>query len=206
MKRILLLAVALAVLPLAARSVHADDPDLGAIYVRIADGQSWRSPFVQTKTLSRLHRSLVSRGTMVMAKDLGIIWTITEPYPSRMVVGPDYLIQRLGDGKDSVLSFADNPVFTSISSTIALVFDGNLTALDERFSLDLSMQGDGWTIVLSPKEEALASFAASFTLEGTGGVLRSLTMLERSGDATRYDFLAITKGGLTAEERDAFAF
>ncbi|MDR0599435.1 MAG: outer membrane lipoprotein carrier protein LolA [Treponema sp.] len=160
-------------------------PRFDRVCAALAEHRVIRGEFVQTKTLSRLGRSLVSRGTFAVDADRGMIWDTRVPYPSVMALGGDFIIQA-GGGAVSRLDAGGNETFTRISQTMSAVFTGNARKLTEAFEVYFSESGGGWKLGLLPKDSSIRAFARAIVIQGDS-VLRRMLLLEQSGDSILYE-------------------
>jgi|GEM_PF-5271968 len=66
--------------------------------------------FAQVRTLKALSRPLKSSGSLVMARDRGVIWRIAKPLSLTYVMGPKGLLTVDGEGRKERRSAKDLPV------------------------------------------------------------------------------------------------
>jgi hypothetical protein len=162
--------------------------------------------FEQTKTISRLNRSLVSRGSFIIAADLGMVWETLSPFPSTMAVGRDFIIQSVPSGSRTKIEARGNETFLRFSDTISAVFSGNSRKLLDNFEIFFTRSGSSWILGLIPLEKSIRSFADRIVLGGDS-VIRSVSLHEKNGDAVRYVLSAhIFPGALSPSEKDLFSY
>lgn len=215
MKLLVFLLACLAFSPLAALDVSSPtvfdhpvtrkDQAFLETFRQVAYDGPWVADFTQTKQIHGVNRTFRSSGTMFLQPGRGIVWNVLSPYPSVMVVGSSSIVQQLPGRKLSRIDFGDNPVFTQISRTIALVLAGNLTELEASFFLSFQQAGSEWTLALVPKTKEIASFVSSFVLAGNAQ-LETVLMRERGGDSTRYEFSSIERRSLKEDELACFSW
>jgi hypothetical protein len=168
--------------------------------------------FEQTKTISRLNRSLVSRGDFIIAAELGMVWDTKTPFPSTMTVGRDYIFQSTPSGAKTKLDARGNETFLRLADTINAIFTGNSRLLLENFAVYFAGAGSSWTIGLIPVEKSVKLFAARILMSGESGggriqtaVIRDITLYEQNGDAISYRLSNHSYPGiLSARERSLF--
>jgi hypothetical protein len=181
-----------------------------AVCAAMAEHTLVKGDFVQTKTISRLGRSLVSKGFFIIDSGLGMVWDTRSPFPSIMAVGRDYIIQSGPDGKKTKLDAAGNETFLRISDTISAVFSGNAKKLADNFEIyfleEPRSAGDTvWTIGLVPRDASIRTFASSIIMTGDSQ-LRTLVLNEQSGAAVRYElFNHSFPGALSPSEKNLFS-
>lgn len=183
--------------------VSVDDSAFRSTLGRVADGSPWVASFTQVKQIHGVKRTFKSTGTMLLQPGKGIAWLIEKPFASEMVVGSDYLLQRLPGGAETRMELGENPIFTTISQTISLLFQGDPEALDEAFHISFSTEDGRWYLALKPKKKEIASFVESFIMEGEE-VVEGLVMAEKNGDSVTYLFDHIEKRSLTDAEASHF--
>ncbi|MDR2768755.1 MAG: outer membrane lipoprotein carrier protein LolA [Treponema sp.] len=147
-----------------------------------------RGDFVQTKTISRLGRTLVSRGVFTIARGEGMIWDTRSPYPSIMALGKDYLVEIAG-GKKRRMDASGNMTFVRIAETMSAVFSGNIASLTANFEIYFAETERSWTLALVPKDGAIRQFAAAIIMEGesASSAVKSLRFYEQGGDTVSYE-------------------
>ena len=156
-----------------------------AVSARLAEHPIVKGEFEQEKILSRLGRSLKSRGNFVIVSELGMVWDTQKPFPSTMALGRDYLVQSRPGGQKTVLSAAGNETFLGMAEVMSAVFSGNTRGLLENFEVFFSGVPAAWELGLLPRNKAIAGFAGRITLAG-GAAIRSIVVHEQNGDAIKY--------------------
>ena len=92
------------------------------VYERISAHPVTRGEMIQEQYIKAANRSLISKGTFVMAADKGVIFEISEPFPSSMVVTEDKLVQSISGNAVAVMDGKDNAMFKNIAKIIHSVF------------------------------------------------------------------------------------
>jgi outer membrane lipoprotein-sorting protein len=156
----------------------------------LAKHQFIKGQFEQTKTISRLKRSLVSQGNFIIAADTGMVWETLKPFPSTMAVGRDYLIQSVPNGAKTKMDAAENETFLRLSDTLSAIFTGNSKQLLDNFD-NYFTEGAGasWTLGLIPRDKAIQNFAARIIMSGVQSgvtVIHTISIYEQNGDFIRY--------------------
>jgi hypothetical protein len=155
-----------------------------------------KGAFVQTRTLSRQNRSLVSSGDFIIAADLGVVWITKSPVPSITALGRDYMIQSVPGGTGTRIDATGNDIFISMADTISSLFTGNAqrlkSAFDNYYLEVLTAEGNVWIVGLVPKDRTFRNYAQRIVIEGLlreqGAVIRSIVIFESSGDSLTYAF------------------
>ena len=205
-RRRLLLAGLLAPL-LPVRAAEPASSLLRDVRQRLASEPVLRGAFEQRKTVKGFRQPLVSSGEFVVARQRGVLWRTTQPFASTLVVTPDRVIARQGDGSVARrLSASEEPAVRAISETLFGVMAADLAALSRRFEVtDGELKGrDGWRIVLQPRDPGLARWVQRVELEGDR-LLHVVRLQESGGDATIIRMTRHAAGSaLSADEEAQF--
>lgn len=170
--------------------------------------------FVQTKTIKTNGRQLKSYGTYIICP-LGIMWNTKKPFPSRLVITKQKMLQTGGDGKVTVMNGSENQIFKNISSTLSSVFSGSLNELQKNFSTELitelmTEKNEKWIVKLIPKDSTISSVMKRLELCGTftnqrEAEMTDLVIFEASGNTINYEFTEQNyPKELSADERQNF--
>ncbi len=167
--------------------------------------------YMQTRTISRLNKSIASSGTMIVKPGVGIAWIAKEPYESLLVVGPEGMRQRTG-ARSVSMDTSGNQIYQAIANALDGLFLGDFLAVETAFSVFFSSSGNGgdWVIGLIPKEKAIKAAIASIEMrgkiEGGRAVIASLIMKEAGGDSVLYEFSNLKIRELDETEEAIFSF
>lgn len=149
--------------------------------------QSIRADFTQEKHLKILARPIVSTGTFTFQAPQSLRWEYRTPIPSILLMHggkvkkftrqDKKLVEDRGMGLDAM-----QVVLTEISNWL----DGRFTD-NEMFRVSFP---DQHTVLLTPKDQALAGLISSITLELAlqKGLLESVTIFEGPGSYTAMKF------------------
>ena len=143
MKKILLFLILF--LPLS--GLWADQ--LEEVYSRISSHPVTKGELTQEQYIKVANRSLVSKGTFVMAADKGIIFDIADPFPSSMVVTEEKMVQTLPGNVVSVLDGSENAMFKNIARIIHSVFANDVQVLKDNFQVSVTTTEEGKGSVIS---------------------------------------------------------
>jgi hypothetical protein len=177
-----------------------------AACAKLAEHPVTRGKFEQTKTISRLNRSLVSRGNFIIAADMGMVWETLSPFPSTMAVGRDFIIQSVPSGPRTKITARGNETFLRLSETIGAVFSGSSQKLLDNFEIFFKQSGSSWTLGLLPSEKSIRSFADRVILSGDSAI-RSINLYEQNGDSIRYVLSGhVFSEALSPDEKALFSY
>jgi hypothetical protein len=164
-----------------------------------------KGAFEQTKILSHLNRSLVSRGNFIIADGFGMLWETLSPFPSTMAVGRDFLIQSVPGGAKTKLDAAGNETFLRLAGIISAVFSGDSQKLLDNFDNYFTETEGRWTLGLIPRDQAIRSFSTRIIISGDS-VIRGIILYEQNDNRIEYILSRhVLAEALSASERAAFS-
>ena len=147
--------------------------------------------FIQQKTIQAVNRTLKSSGEFVLSHD-GIAWKTLKPFSSTLVIGKTFIMQIKPDGSQTVIDTSANQIFSSLSSALTAMFSGDLSMLEETFSIDFTYSAKNWTAYLVPKDDAVLAILKAITVSGilteNSAELHQIVMTEPSADTITYTF------------------
>lgn len=160
-------------------------PLLRQVRQRLVDEPVVRGTFEQRKLVKGFRNPVVSSGDFVVSRQRGILWRTVQPFASTLVVTRDSVVARGADGSVARrLSANEEPAVRTISETLFGVMAADLGVLAQRFLVDGELAGrEGWRLVLTPRDAALARWVQHVELEGER-FLRAIRLQEGSGDRT----------------------
>lgn len=159
--------------------------------------------FKQTKTIGKSSRTLVSSGTVEIVPGQGIVWYMTEPYVSMLVVGKDHMTQSLRNGEPTRLDVSGNTTYLVIAQCMDSLFCGQFDLIQEQFSYETAIDGENWSIKLKPKDRTIASYIAEVMMTGSDSI-QSLLLVEKTGSTILYEFTELVFRELSEEELSVF--
>ncbi|MCR5622766.1 MAG: outer membrane lipoprotein carrier protein LolA [Treponema sp.] len=196
---VLMFVALLAIMPLCAQTPSLDSVCTGLTAHEVTVGS-----FVQLRTAPGLKRPLKSSGTFVICGE-GIAWKTAIPFASLLAISNGKIIQAGPDGKKNVLE-------ASVTQPLAVLFTGDKDALEKSFSIAFSSQGQGWKMLLTPKDSSIASAIKTVTLEGDEGMdkretfIDSVTIEETGGGKIQYTLSGQShKNALNDDEKANFS-
>jgi outer membrane lipoprotein-sorting protein len=162
-----------------------------AIKMGASNITSVRAEFVQTKRMEILSKPLASKGKLFYQAPGSLRWEYSSPVWSVLLMH-DGSIRRYVRRGDTVVedSAARLQSMRVVIQEIALWMKGNFDA-NPAFRAELRA---GRTIVLTPKEKAMADIIARIELKlsDTPGVIRSVTIYESEKSSTVIAFSGVT--------------
>lgn len=195
-----------------AHAVTLDD-----IQQQLAEHPVVRGDFEQERKMEMFSAPLVSSGHFVLAKEYGLHWQQTQPFPVSLVLTQDKLSQSFGGAAPEVIAAEQNPMVFYFSHLFLDLFRGETAQLSEQFELTFKGSAESavtesvgkqqWHLVLTPKTAPLNAVFTSIELEGHDFIDR-LVLTEKRGDITVLSFTnqSALPNTLTKDEQRAFDF
>ena len=198
---VLVLAVAgVVVLPAAAA-----DP-LAQVRAQVAQVPVLRGEFAQEKQVAGFKNPLRSNGRFLLARDKGVLWTTTAPFPSEIVITQDRILSRQRDGSRRVeVDGKQQPGLRSVNAMMFALMSGDMKALTSTFDVKEEPAAGGWKMTLVPRSRQLAQAFSSVRLSGDRYV-REVELREANGDLTRLRFSGMSEAPATLSRDEAARF
>jgi outer membrane lipoprotein-sorting protein len=169
------------------------DGPLSAPAATLRAAQTLRGNFEFKKFLREIPQPLVSRGTFVYVRNLGIDWHTLQPFDSELILTADGLTQ-FDDGKASVsMKAGEQPAVKVIADIFLALMSLDVTALQKTFVLSGLQQGQHWQLGLKPRGAAVSRVFKEALIKGRAQV-ESLELRDTSGDRTIITFTQLTTG------------
>ena len=198
---VLVLAVAgVVVLPAAAA-----DP-LAQVRAQVAQVPVLRGEFAQEKQVAGFKNPLRSNGRFLLARDKGVLWTTTAPFPSEIVITQDRILSRQRDGSRRVeVDGKQQPGLRSVNAMMFALMSGDMKALTSTFDVKEEPAAGGWKMTLVPRSRQLAQAFTSVRLSGDRYV-RDVELREANGDLTRLRFSGMSEAPAALSHDEAARF
>lgn len=196
---VLALALAAVARPGAAQAVP---PIVTQVRQRLVEAPVLRGEFEQRKTVKGFKNPLLSRGDFIVARERGVLWHTREPFASTLLLTRERLLSRAADGSVAAkLDAREEPGLRALNELLFALMAADLPALVQRFRIEGELQGaEGWRLLLTPREAAVAQWVSRIELEGDRHV-RVVRLAEAQGDASVIRFSALaTAAALSREE------
>ncbi|MBD9467711.1 outer membrane lipoprotein carrier protein LolA [Pseudoxanthomonas sp. PXM01] len=200
---VLLLAFALAsgLVP----SARAADP-LAQVRAQVAQVPMLRGEFAQEKQVAGFKNPLRSSGRFLLAREKGVLWTTTAPFPSEIVITQDRILSRQRDGSRRVeVDGRQQPGLRSVNAMMFALMSGDMKALTSTFEVKEEPAATGWKMTLVPRSRQLAQAFTSVRLSGDRYV-REVELREANGDLTRLRFSGMSETPATLSRDEAARF
>lgn len=167
-----------------------------------------RAHFVQERQIKDMHQPLRSSGEMIIARDNGLLWQQTAPFPMTLMLNDSQMVQVINGQAPQVITAQTNPQMFQFNHLLRALFQADRKVLEQNFRLDFQDKGNNaWQLVLTPVTTPLDKIFAAITLNGSA-YLDAIQLDDKQGDKTNITFSQhrLTPATLTDDERQRFAF
>lgn len=162
--------------------------------------------FVEQKHSSLLAKPLVTKGTLVYARDRGLVRTVAGPRAQQVIVTQKALTIKKGKRTDTV-PLAKSKDLQAFALVFPALLRGDRDEIAQAF--DLAVRGseqDWWALTLTPKAASLRKMIDEVVVIGHGHEVRELRVVEASGDHSEMALSSIrTNSDVADNELSGFA-
>lgn len=166
-----------------------------------------RAHFEQIRTIKTLPQPLRSQGNMLIARDQGLAWDQTQPFPMQLLLDDKRMVQAINGQPPQTITAANNPQMFQFNHLLRALFQADRKVLEQNFRVDFTDKGEGrWTLRLIPVVTPLDKIFTSIELAGKT-YLEHIQINDRQGDRTDIALSQhqLTPAQLTHDERQRFA-
>ncbi|MRS16366.1 outer membrane lipoprotein carrier protein LolA [Enterobacteriaceae bacterium RIT691] len=166
-----------------------------------------RAHFDQTRTIKAMPQPLRSQGEMLIARDTGLLWDQTSPFPMQLMLDDSRMVQMINGQPPQTITAENNPQMFQFNHLLRALFQADRSVLEQNFRIDFKDQGNGsWTLKLTPIATPLDKIFTSIDLSGKT-YLNTIQLNDKQGDRTDISLSnqRITPTTLTDDERKRFA-
>lgn len=180
---------------------------LDALQQRFTEQPVVRAHFTQTRTIKDLPQPLRSAGNMLIARDQGLLWDQTSPFPMQLLLDDKRMVQAINGQPPQIITAENNPQMFQFNHLLRALFQADRKVLEENFHVEFSDLGAGrWTLRLTPITTPLDKIFATIDLAGQT-YLETIQLNDKQGDRTDIALSQhqLTPTQLTDDERQRFA-
>lgn len=166
-----------------------------------------RAHFDQTRTIKDLPQPLRSQGQMLIARDQGLLWDQTAPFPMQLLLDDKRMVQTIDGQPPQTITADNNPQMFQFNHLLRALFRADRKVLEQNFRVDFTDAGEGrWSLRLTPITTPLDKIFATIDLAGNA-YLERITLNDKQGDRTDITLSQhqLTPTQLTDDERQRFA-
>lgn len=180
---------------------------LDTLQQRFTEQPVVRAHFTQTRTIKDLPQPLKSAGNMLIARDRGLLWDQTSPFPMQLLLDDKRMVQAINGQPPQIITAENNPQMFQFNHLLRALFQADRKVLEENFRVEFADLGAGrWTLRLTPITTPLDKIFATIDLAGST-YLDTIQLNDKQGDRTDIVFSQqqLTPAQLTDDERQRFA-
>lgn len=166
-----------------------------------------RAHFDQTRTIKDLPQPLRSQGQMLIARDQGLLWDQTSPFPMQLLLDDKRMVQVITGQPPQIITAENNPQMFQFNHLLRALFQADRKVLEQNFRVEFADKGEGrWTLRLTPTTTPLDKIFNTIDLAGQT-YLESIQLNDKQGDRTDIALTQhqLTPAQLTDDERQRFA-
>ena len=166
-----------------------------------------RAHFDQTRTIKDLPQPLRSQGQMLIARDQGLLWDQTSPFPMQLLLDDKRMVQVINGQPPQIITAENNPQMFQFNHLLRALFQADRKVLEQNFRVEFADKGEGrWTLRLTPTTTPLDKIFNTIDLAGQT-YLESIQLNDKQGDRTDIALTQhqLTPAQLTDDERPRFA-
>ena len=166
-----------------------------------------RAHFDQTRTIKDLPQPLRSQGQMLIARDQGLLWDQTSPFPMQLLLDDKRMVQVITGRPPQIITAENNPQMFQFNHLLRALFQADRKVLEQNFRVEFADKGEGrWTLRLTPTTTPLDKIFNTIDLAGQT-YLESIQLNDKQGDRTDIALTQhqLTPAQLTDDERQRFA-
>lgn len=166
-----------------------------------------RAHFDQTRTIKDLPQPLRSQGQMLIARDQGLLWDQTSPFPMQLLLDDKRMVQVINGQPPQIITAENNPQMFQFNHLLRALFQADRKVLEQNFRVEFADKGEGrWTLRLTPTTTPLDKIFNTIDLAGQT-CLESIQLNDKQGDRTDIALTQhqLTPAQLTDDERQRFA-
>ena len=166
-----------------------------------------RAHFDQTRTIKDLPQPLRSQGQMLIARDQGLLWDQTSPFPMQLLLDDKRMVQVINGQPPQIITAENNPQMFQFNHLLRALFQADRKVLEQNFRVEFADKGEGrWTLRLTPTTTPLDKIFNTIDLAGQT-YLESIQLNDKQGDRTDIALTQhqLTPAQLTDDEHQRFA-
>lgn len=174
--------------PALSSSVRAQGSELDALLASFRGMTGLSARFVEEKTIALLATPIRSEGEIHFAAPGTLMRRVTAPTTSAALIERGRLTM-VANGQRQEIDLTSNAVVGGFISSFADVLAGDRAALERTYRITYArLEGGDWKLTLRPKGAPLNQFLTEMEMIGNGRSVKTMRMVEVSGDVTLTTF------------------
>ncbi|MEN1960485.1 LolA-related protein [Luteimonas sp. MJ246] len=188
-------------LPSAAQPVAVDS---AWILQRLARPAPVRTPFVELRGSPVLKAPLRIEGVYARPDDATLVREVRMPYAETTTIrGGEATIAR-GDRRPRTFALSRAPELAGLQASFGALLAGDAAALQRDYRISARGSREDWTLLLVPRDAALAANVRDITLHGRGAELRCIETRPAEGELQRSLLAGAARAAIAAGDGAAF--
>ncbi|MEN1956143.1 LolA-related protein [Luteimonas sp. MJ145] len=197
----------LAALLLAATALpSAAQPAVDSAWIlqRLARPAPVRTPFVELRGSAMLKAPLRIEGEYARPDATTLVREVRVPYAETTTIrGGEATIAR-GDRRPRTFALSRAPELAGLQASFGALLAGDAAALQRDYRISADGSREDWTLVLVPRDAALAASVRDITLHGRGAELRCIETRPAEGELQRSLLAGAARAAIAAGDGAAY--
>ncbi|WP_172912126.1 outer membrane lipoprotein carrier protein LolA, partial [Escherichia coli] len=97
-----------------------------------------RAHFDQTRTIKDLPQPLRSQGQMLIARDQGLLWDQTSPFPMQLLLDDKRMVQVINGQPPQIITAENNPQMFQFNHLLRALFQADRKVLEQNFRVEFA--------------------------------------------------------------------
>ena len=176
-------ALRLFLLFLLSAPVYGQEWDLPALMRSMAEIESSRARFVETRHIALLTRPLELKGSLSYERPHRLAKHVQSPVDELLSVDGEALtLLNKTKGEQRVISLREQPAAGALVASLRATLAGDRAELERHYKVALSGSRASWTLSLTPRNAQVRRQVESITINGAGPRIERIESVETSGD------------------------
>jgi outer membrane lipoprotein-sorting protein len=156
---------------------------LPALMASLAQVKSATAQFTERKTMAMLTTPLLASGTLDYAAPDWMEKQTVSPEPERFILSGQQITMTGGpNAQPQVFSMAADPRIADLTEGIIATLSGDMPALENVYTVQLSGGPAAWQLVLQPKDAGAKQIISWMCIRGTKNRIDSIDTASANGD------------------------
>ena len=180
----------------------ADQIDANWIVQNIAQPVQTGTPFVEVRSSPLLKSPLRISGEYRRPDADTLVREVRSPYAETTTLAQGKVSIAREGRRARTFSLSRAPELASLQQVFGSLLAGDAATVEQHYRLEPSGTRDGWSLLMTPKEPALAKRLRSITLHGQGAELRCIETESANGKELQRTLLAGAAVDATGEQTE----
>ncbi len=163
-------------------TAHAASWGLPDLMHGLAQVHSASARFTERKTIQALSAPLLVSGTLRYVAPDYVRKTTLTPVPETFVLDHGQITMTGPDQKRTQMAESGNPMIGGLVEGVRATLAGDLPALEQFYTVQLTGKTQNWQIILRPKDKNAAHFLTWMIIQGEGQKITAIDTQNGNGD------------------------